>query len=72
MDFMDIPHYDNYEITEDGIIRNKKTKRILKPYNEKGKYPRVTLIYKKRLPHKVYVQYLISLALWLKDEKSML
>jgi hypothetical protein len=43
MEFYTIPHYPNYEMTNIGVVRNKRTKRILKPHLEKGRYPRVSL-----------------------------
>lgn len=38
----DIPNYPNYEVSNDGKVRNKKSGRFLKPVLAKG-YPRVVL-----------------------------
>ncbi len=48
MEFYTIPHYPNYEMSNTGVVRNKRTKRILKPHLEKGRYPRVYLYDKEK------------------------
>lgn len=41
----DIPGYEGYEITKTGKVRNKKTKRLLKPWiNSTNYYLRVNLM----------------------------
>jgi len=41
----DIPGYDGYEITKTGKVRNKKTKKLLKPWiNSTNYYLRVNLM----------------------------
>lgn len=50
--------FDNYEISRNGIIRNIKTGRILKPYLEKGKHKRYTLNKQKYyLNHLLYYSF---------------
>lgn len=42
--YKQIPTFPNYEIDEHGIVRNKKTKKILKQHVDKDGYYRVMLV----------------------------
>lgn len=42
-EWFDIPDFDKYEITNFGIIRNKKTKKILKQAVDRGGYNQIVL-----------------------------
>jgi len=42
--WIDAKNFEGYEVSNDGFVRNKKTRRILKPYlNRKGGYERVDI-----------------------------
>lgn len=39
----EIPHYENYDVSDDGHVRNRKTGRILKTSWTRGDYEKVNL-----------------------------
>ena len=43
MEWKQIEGYENYEVSNEGQVRNKKTGRILKPQKDKDGYSRVSL-----------------------------
>ena len=52
--WIDAKGFNNYEISNDGYVRNKKTKKILKPYlNRPGGYYRVDIEGKHVYIHKI-------------------
>lgn len=58
--------FPGYEINDDGEVRNKKTKKILKPYlNRPGGYYRVDINGKQ-----VYVHKLMASSFFLKYEEG--
>lgn len=54
----DIPNYPNYEVSDKGNVRNKKTGRFLKPQLIKG-YPRV-VICNKGYTHPITIHRLVA------------
>jgi len=58
--FKEIPNYEHYGISEDGVIVNFDTGRILKHYNTKDVYKRVSL-YKNGKEKQFKVHRLIAL-----------
>ncbi|CAL5975634.1 Conserved_hypothetical protein [Hexamita inflata] len=64
-DFYPIEGYDNYEISKNGIVRNKNTKKIIKQYREKKGYLRLNIFddkqnkYIKQLTHRLLAQTFI-------------
>ena len=51
MTFKQIPGYPNYEINEDGVVRNINKQRVLKPYVCNTGYQRVSLPGQQFLVH---------------------
>lgn len=60
MEYRVIKNFPNYEVGEDGNIRNIKTKRIMKPYLQKGYY-RITLMVEKKVKKSAAVHRLLAL-----------
>ena len=59
----DIPNYENYEVSSDGKVRNKKTKRVRKLQDDKNGYKIVSLRNPPRKsPRKFLVHRLVALA----------
>src|SRR5258708_29599033 len=64
-----IPNFSNYECSELGRIRNKITKRILKPQQNKKGYERINLIDNNNKICKKQVHRIIALT-WLENTEN--
>lgn len=62
-EFKNIPitNLNHFEISKDGIVRNSKTGRIMKPRMEKDKYPRYQLFGDDKKQYKIYQSHLLYL-----------
>lgn len=55
-----IKGYERYEVSDKGNVRNKKTKRLIKPQIDKGGYIRLTL-WKGKIKKKQFVHRLVAI-----------
>jgi hypothetical protein len=68
MEWKLIDGFENYEVSNTGIVRNIKTKKIIKPYINKSpkwfkidNYLKVKLV-KNKIPYKFFVHRLVCIA----------
>jgi hypothetical protein len=61
MEYRKIKGYENYEVSENGDVRNIKTGRIMKPYLQQGYY-RVSLIKSKNVKKSEAIHRLVAIA----------
>lgn len=61
MEYRKIKNYENYEVNENGDVRNIKTDRIMKPYLSQGYY-RISLIKSKNVKKSEAIHRLVAIA----------
>lgn len=59
MEFVNIPEYEAYSINKNGVVKNNKTGRILRQYEEPSGYIRLTLM-KNGKPKRLFVHRLVG------------